>query len=917
MPHADPLRTPDDATPGVPFFGRNEELAALDSCLRAAADGTGRLVLIEGRTGIGKTALVRRFLRVAGQVTTLAAGGVEDESALAYGVLGRLLSPAPASASVATAEALRERADVFAAGSLLLDRISCLEDGRTAVLVLDDAHWADTPSLRALAFALRRLDTGRVMAVLTVPDLGDARLPEGLHRLLDDDSTLRLLLGGLPAAQLAALSTELLNDPLPLSAVKRLHEHTHGNPLHACALLRQVPPAQLASPDADLPAPRSFGLLVVARLARCAYPTQQLVAAASVLGMTSPLALAARLASTEDPLPAVEEAATQDLLHLPLAVGPPSLAFSHPLIRAAVYHHIGPARRAVLHTQAALLAEDDFSALQHRLLGAAFPDPPLAADLAAGARRAMHAGSGATAAMLAGHASRLAATDTARAQFAVEATDALLHDGRVAEAAEALGTLPGDAASASHRYVQGRLALVRGETRDALALLEDAWTRCPEPALARRIAEQLTCACLIRCNTASVSHWADLAQALPRTAFGSGMLRFAQVAALGIAGATSEGLACVRELPARVLVQEDDADLLLGRGALRLWSDDLKEGHADLRAALPLCRRGPAALQVLARVLLGEAEFRLGRWDDAALHLESASSTCTDTGQLWLAPMAYGQAAIVLAARGAQERAARYLQTLRADNVQCDEELAGCYGARAHAQLAVLCGAPEQAVSALRPVLDGAVRVDPGVVTWADLLAESLVELGEYDEAEIVLGRLEETAAARRRHSALASVGRIKGGLLSARHDKEAAERAYLDGLGHADQVGNPFERARLTLDFGAFLRRTGRRSEAAAHLRRSMAAFTELGAAPYLARCEREFQACGYRAAPVSPQMPSLTPQELAIARLVTTGRTNRQIARELMLSIKTVEYHLSHIYAKLDNGSRVALINLLTAGR
>ncbi|MEU6114369.1 AAA family ATPase [Streptomyces sp. NPDC047117] len=917
MPHADPLRTPDDAASDIPFFGREEELAALNSCLRAAANGTGRLVLIEGRPGIGKTALVRRFLRLADHVTTLVAGGVEDETALAYGVLGRFLSPAPASASVATAEALRERADVFAAGSCLLDRVSCLEDGRTAVLVLDDAHWADTPSLRALAFALRRLDTDRVMAVLTVPDLGDARLPEGLHRLLDDDSTLRLPLRGLPVAQLAALSAKLLAEPLPLSAVMRLHEHTHGNPLHACALLRQVPPALLASPDTDLPAPRSFGLLVVARLARCAYPTQQLVAAASVLGVTSPLPLAARLAAIEDPLPAVEEAAAQDLLHLPLTVGAPSLAFPHPLIRAAVYHHIGPARRAALHTRAALLAEDDFSTLKHRLLAAAFPDPPLAADLAAGARLAMRAGSGATAALLAGHAARLAATDTARAQLAVEATDALLHDGRVPEATEAVGALPGDSASASHRYARGRIALVRGEAHDARALLQDAWTRCAEPALARRIAEQLTCTCLIQCSTASVLHWANLAQALPPTAFGSGMLRFAHMAALGMAGATTEGLAHVQGLPDRVLVQEDDADLLIGRGVLRLWSDDVEGGHADLRAALPLCRRGPAALQVLGGVLLGEAEFRLGRWDDALLHLESASATCTDTGQLWLEPMAYGQTAVVLAARGEQGLSARYLHPLRSGNEQCHNELGRLHSARALAHLAALRDAPEQAVSALRPLLEGAARVDPGVVPWTDLLAESLVELGEYHEAEEVLGHLEETASARLRHSALASLGRIRGTLLAARHDKEAAERAYLDGLGHADHVRNPFERARIGLDFGAFLRRSGRRSEAAVHLRRSMAVFTELGSAPYLARCEREFAACGYGGTSISTRMPPLTPQELTIARLVTTGRTNRQIARELMLSIKTVECHLSHIYAKLDNSSRVALINRLSAGR
>jgi DNA-binding NarL/FixJ family response regulator len=194
-------------------------------------------------------------------------------------------------------------------------------------------------------------------------------------------------------------------------------------------------------------------------------------------------------------------------------------------------------------------------------------------------------------------------------------------------------------------------------------------------------------------------------------------------------------------------------------------------------------------------------------------------------------------------------------------------------------------------------------------MAWRDLLADALTALGEYDEAESVLKPLMELAQDRRHHSTLAAASRAYGNMLAARQAPEAAHQAFSAGLEHVAQVPHLFERARLRLDHGTFLRRTGRRAAALAELEEAHHLLTGLGAAPFLVRCERELAACGRPVAADGPLPGRLTPQELAVGRLAASGMTNRRIARELILSVKTVEYHLGNAYAKLGIGSRVGL--------
>ena len=159
---------------------------------------------------------------------------------------------------------------------------------------------------------------------------------------------------------------------------------------------------------------------------------------------------------------------------------------------------------------------------------------------------------------------------------------------------------------------------------------------------------------------------------------------------------------------------------------------------------------------------------------------------------------------------------------------------------------------------------------------------------------------------------ALALIPRCRG-LLSA---GAAADRHFAEALSLHSQSGRPFDRARTELLYGEALRRTGRRSNARVHLRAALTAFEQLGAAPWADRALAELRVSGETARRRDPStLDQLTPQELQIVRFVSEGATNREVAAQLFLSPRTIDYHLRQIFTKLDISSRAELIRLRLA--
>jgi DNA-binding CsgD family transcriptional regulator len=892
------------------FVGRTVELDVLRAILEQVRRGLPRVALVTGPPGIGKTTLLRRLLREAAEAHRLWASGDELESRLIYGVVEQLRR------GHAETPPADER-DPLAVGADLVCLFQRLQADGPVVVVVDDAHWADTSSLHALTFALRRLHAERVLCVIAARD--DAPdLPEGLTRIVASERGVMLSLDGLGAAELIELAAGL-DIALPHHAAERLRRHTGGNPLHVRAVLEQLEPDVLCHGEGPLPVPRSFTLLVLGRLAACSAEAERLVAAAAVFGQPCPLILAGRLAELPDPLPAWEEAIAAGLLAAPDLRAARLIAFPHPLVRAAVYHDLGPARRARLHTRVAELIDPPAS-LEHRAAAVIEHDAELSDKLASYGTDEMAGGAFAAAAAHLETAARLSPHRATRERLLLESVESLLRGGEIAQAEARVGQVLALPDSARQRAVLGHLALLTGHHTEAEALLIHAWERCDrmhEADVGARAAAQLARLFLDKGRSEETILWARRACELnPDDPFMSAAALGSLVLGLAMSGHAPEGLALVADL---AIGQPDlspgQLEVLVARGLVRLWTDDLTGAREDLLTATDMT--GPwksVGAQVAGLGALAVTEYRLGAWDDSLAHAAAVFALAEATDNHWLPHTAHAMSACILAARGEWEAAHRLAQAalsptnaLGAWSV-ADAATAAAWVASTRGDHMSVLEATQQIVAFCQ---QGAACIDePGVFPWRELRAEALVSLGRLDEAEAVLAPLEALASVRGRRFWIANAARVRGTLEAARDDHDRARAAFESGLRELDGLPVPFHRALLTDAYGRFLRRAGKRHAANRQLHAARDTYLALAARPFLERCERELAACGLSPARrTGDARTTLTPQELVIARLVATGLTNRQTATELVISVKTVEYHLSSIYAKLGLHSRSQL--------
>jgi DNA-binding NarL/FixJ family response regulator len=905
------------------FVGRQTDLAFLWARLEAARGGSPQLVLLTGAAGIGKTALLAAFLASTDHHVVRASGD-NLEAGLAYGVIEQLASglgePLPQQLTVLGTDDAAD-AHPVRVGAGLVDLLGCLQADGPVILAIDDAPWADRESLQALAFALRRLRADPVLALLTARDNLTEQLPASLHRIVAGPAGARLRLDGLEVAELRALSLALGAGSLSKRAVGRLREHTNGNPLYARALLEELPTGALHHTGHPLPAPRSFRKLVLRRLAACTAEAQALAAAASVLGTPCLLHLAATLAGLDDALPALEQAIHAHLLEERPTATELLVAFPHPLVRAAVYHDLGPARRAGLHARAAQLVAGKAAAVRHRVAAARGPDPCLAAELITLAREQALAGAWTAAADALLTAARLSAAQAERERLVLQGVDQLLLGGNAVEAAGFADEVAAFSDSARRDYVTARLAMVTGRHADAEPLLTRAWQHADlgtQPDLAAAIAEQLALHGLLHAHGDQAVTWARRALAtVPPDPLVPSNLHDILAVGLAMAGRAPEALTLTASLPdPATAASPARPDGWIGRSIAQAWTDDLPGAHESLTAALAAYRHRGAPLPwaLLGLAFLAEVEYRLGTWDDAIGHAELAVTLARDTDQDqdWLGAFVHAVAAFPLAARGAHQPAAAHASAAAA-SAELGGEQSTIWVATARALLALADADDQGVVVALEPLQRlpaWAAAGEPGWQSWPTLYAEALVALGRCDQAEAALVAFEIRAAARGLRSAQAAAARARGTLEAARGHHEQADTAYQAGLKHVRNLPLSFDRALLEAAYGRFLRRTGRRADAVAQLTAARGRLARLDAQPYLERCDRELGACGH---PPPRRQPgpraTLTPQELTVARLVAAGRTNRQAAAALVVSVKTIEYHLSNAYAKLAVTSRTQL--------
>ena len=224
-------------------------------------------------------------------------------------------------------------------------------------------------------------------------------------------------------------------------------------------------------------------------------------------------------------------------------------------------------------------------------------------------------------------------------------------------------------------------------------------------------------------------------------------------------------------------------------------------------------------------------------------------------------------------------------------------------------------GNTAEAVRLLRPLPARLIALgwrEPTVYpVWPNAI-EALVTAGELDQARDYLAGFEERAQAYGRPWGLATAARCRGLLHAADGDLAAALAAFQRALGAHERVPGPFERGRTLLALGVTQRRAKQRRAARVSLQQALAIFEQLGASLWAAKARAELGRIGGRAAAA----PQLTPAEQRVAALVAQGRTNKEVAAALFVTVHTVEANLSRIYSKLGVRSRAELAHRLATG-
>ena len=876
---------------GAVFVGRETELAELERILAAVEPGSPRIVLVEGEPGMGKTTLVERFLERAACPRVVRAAGEETEALLQFGVLDQLLRVA-GRPGVLGAPAN----DHVGVGMRVLEMLGELQSERPVAVVVDDLQWADAASLRALLFATRRLSVEAVLLLLVVREQAADALPEGLRKLVDGPSGTRLHLEPLAPADLRALASGA-GVTLSTPAAQRLHEHTGGHPLYARALLGELP-ADTWDEGRTLPAPRTFAALVTQQLEACTPATRRVVEAAAVLGRRARLDLVRALAGADD----ASEA--EGLLRRTREY----LEFDHPLTQAAVYHALPADRRAELHRRAAEVIDDEGTALRHRVAAAPVPDPGLADVLEAFSEREARRGAWPSAAARIIDAGRLSETASERERRMVTAVELMVSAGEGAAARPLIE----EAAPGPRRDLSlGLLTLTGPDSKAGEALLRRAWAHCdPEadPKLAAMIAYRAGFAAMRSLKGGETVEWGRRTTALAPDSWEGTVGRWI----------TAEGLAADGRLDeARATLRASSADAGFPLRPTLAWFDFIAEEPDDVRprlleAANAGVRQGSIPLAAVALSRLSRVEFALGAWDDATLHADRALSLIPEHEDPSIRAMSRWAAIQVPAARGEWEVAAEHARALLASVSNAENHTAAVA-----LGTATLAHARRDAEGVLR-ALDPIVRItpresidEPGFWPWQHLYAEALVACGRLDEAAAHLDAHE--ARARGHRTTRARLLRARGALEEARGATDPARAAFTAALEQLDGLPLPWDRALIELALGRHLRRHGSRRDAARLLRSAQTTLEGLGAVPELERSSRELDASGLVRRPRVDR--DLTPQERAVAHLVASGMTNRQVAAELLVSTKTVEVHLTRIYAKLDVRSRGQMASRLRA--
>lgn len=903
------------------LVGRERECAAIDQALLAARGGESTTLMIRGDPGMGKTALLAYAEERSAGTSVLRAGGIEGESDLAFAGLHALLRPIVAkldelpetqAGALGGALGLAESrgTDRFLVSAATLSLLAAAADERPVVCLIDDAQWLDPESADALLFSARRFSAEPVAIVFAAREGESRRFPApGLAELvlepLHEEAVSELLIRSAPSAG--------------ESARNWLRVQAAGNPLALLELPRGLPEAQLED-RAPLPelAPLSTRLrsAFTHRIDELSDESRAalLIAAIDDVGEAATVGRAMVEAGLREwALDAGEKTGL-------IAISAGTIEFRHPLVRSALLDAATQTelRRAHEALAGALNGEQQADRrIWHQALASLTADEDIAAALEASARRAQARAAHASAATAFARAAELTVDKTRR-------TDRLLAAGQAAWAGgdpDRARALVGHAlplvtgrTRAGLLALRGRIEARAGDVRAAIPLLVEAADASDDASL---VLELLTDAAEAATDAGDHAQAITLGNRAAAVTARTDTDRFRAEALVGLAAALAgdhRQAATLLSAAIERAEQLEDTRALVLSARMATLAGIHGDGLPQAARAVALARERsllsllPAALQEHATALIGHSRFSL-----AYVAAEESVSLSRDFGQHWGARMGLVNLAVIDALRGDEERSRSHAEAAIEVATSSGAAFIVGFAKRALALLDLSLGRPGDATDRLLPLSSAeGPESDPVIALWSTPdLVEAAARAGRIDEVTAQLDRYRAWAERSASGARLALLARCEA--LAGRGDVRAH---FETSLAHAS-AHSPFQRARTELLYGEWLRREREPSEARDHLRRAVEQFRILGTRPWEQRADAELRATGETTRKRDPStLDDLTPQELQIAGLVASGMTNRQIAAQLYLSPRTIDYHLRKVFTKLGLASRIELVRMGVPG-
>jgi DNA-binding CsgD family transcriptional regulator len=933
---------------------REAQVSVLQALADAAQEGGGRLIVVEGSVGIGKTRLLAEARAIADSagVRVLAARGGELEGEFAYGIVRQLFEPLLASAAPDI------RAELLSGPAALLEplfgtsQLAASQDApaegsfallhglywlaanvafqQPTLLTIDDLHWADTPSLRWLLYLTRRLEgVPLLVAVGTRPPEGEGRDPTLVAELIADPEAAPIRPGPLGRASIAVLARELHGLEPDEAFCTALETATGGNPLFISAVLDAVaregmsPTAEHVSRMLEIGA-QGVSRAVALRLARLPQDALSLLRAASILDDGADLRHAAALAGVEarelGPAAAV-------LVRLDLLRREDPLEFFHPVVRGAVYETLDVVERDYAHRLASELllqagAEPE-SAAGHLLRVAPRADSFVVSTLREAAERSLAQGA---AEVAVGYLSR--ALD--------EQSDPVVRGEVLVELGVAERRTNGPAAAdhlraglevLADRSQRGEIALELGRALwftdrigDALAVFQQALDevdRKREPDLYELLLAELISSAWWDAQTYPIAEAAigELDLNALHGGLGSEIL-------LGTMAHYEYQLGLHRERALELARRALAPGNLLASGSIAFYyaamvlpqSGLLDEAVSVLDQAVAQARRrGDISNVAFISMFRGYCQTRRGDLRAAVADLREAIDLCVAHGLRAAWPYNIGFLALALLEQGDADEAVRVIDQGDFPEELPVDQIPLVWFRLSRGRLRIETGSPERGAEELLQVGETVRLVpfdNPSSVPWRSWAAEGLRLIDRNDEASALAD--EQLTLARRWGdpyaigASLRVLGLVEGGMAGTGLLQEAVE--VLAGSEAR------LEYTRALVDLGAALRRANQRTEARERLREGVDLAQRLGAFGLAGRANEEIAATGARPRKVlQTGLDALTASEQRVAQLAADGMSNKQIAQTLFVTIKTVEMHLSHTYRKLEISSRAQLATAL----